>query len=303
MPSYARDTQSSGASTVRRATVEQGLEVGIGVVRVVVEQHQAAHPRPLRELERMADRAVAPTDVIRILLVEVLRVVEQHVDVAHDVVAAHPMVGLRGEAPSERRLVVGEIGKRPAAFLDAVSDRRALVGHAAGSNHRRADRDAVLVGVVEGDARRDVREPHGEERRRQVDRDALGQRLHRRRRPPDVHVGSGPEQRLEEAQPLQVVQVQMREEDVDLGPRGRRERGAERAHAGAGIEHEDMPALEAHLDARGVPAVANRGLAGRGERAATAPDPGEHQPEPSGVAASQNTATTPCNSSCAPNSG
>ena len=71
--------------------------------------------------------------------------------------------------------------------------------------------------VVERESRRDVVEVHREQRRRQVDRDALLETLHRRRRAPDVHLEVGIEQRAEEAEPLQVIEVQVREHDVQLG--------------------------------------------------------------------------------------
>ena len=58
---------------------------------------------------------------------------------------------------------------------------------------------------------------------------------------------------------------------ITLG-RSRAEGQAERADAGAGVEDDQGAVGQAHLDARGVPAVADRLRAGRGERSAAAPD-------------------------------
>ena len=74
-------------------------------------------------------------------------------------------------------------------------------------------------------------------------------------------------------------------------------RRAERPDPGAGVEDEQVAALEADLDARRVAAVANRVGAGRGQGAAAAPDPGFHYRASSDAVSCQKTLTTPCISS------
>ena len=118
-----------------------------------------------------------------------------------------------------------------------------------------------------------------------------------------MDVEAGREQRAEEAEPLQVVHVQVREHDVELDRQVVLHRDAERPHTGARVEHQRVPALEPDLDTRRVAAVLHRVGAGRRDRTATAPHAGEHQPWSSAAATSQNTATTPCISPVAPSNG
>ena len=200
--------------------------------------------------------------------------------------------------------MVGEVRHGTPVLLDAVTDRRPLVRHLRRADRRRPDRDRLLRRVVEDEARRDVGQAHGEQRRRQVHRDPIRERLHRRRRSPEVHLEIGSEQRTEEPEPLQVVHVQMGQEDVQhreavVGVHRR----PERPHARPGVEHERLTAFETHFEARRVAAVANRVGARRGDRAAAAPDARQHQMAPSAGATSQNTDTTPWRSSAAANSG
>ena len=56
----------------------------------------------------------------RVLVVTVLRVVEQDVGVVRDVVAADPLVGLVDEMAADRGLVVREVDEHRAVLLDAV---------------------------------------------------------------------------------------------------------------------------------------------------------------------------------------
>ena len=80
---------------------------------------------------------------------------------------------------------------------------------------------------------------------------------------PCLDVDAGREQGAEESEALEVVHVEVREHDVQLGREIRLHRDAERTHAGAGVEHECLTAFEAHLHARGVPSVLDRVGAGR----------------------------------------
>jgi hypothetical protein len=57
------------------------------------------------------------------------------------------------------------------------------------------------------------------------------------------------EQRTEEAETLQMVQVEVAEEDMQLGARCRLQRDAEWTDAGASVQYEDVPARQSDLDA------------------------------------------------------
>jgi hypothetical protein len=71
-----------------------------------------------------------------------------------------------------------------------------------------------------------------------------------------VQVGLGPPDRLERGQPLDVVDVQVGQEQVDARRGLLEQREAEAARAGAGVEDDEAAVVEADLDARGVAAVA-----------------------------------------------
>ena len=81
----------------------------------------------------------------------------------------------------------------------------------------RADRPRLPWGVVEGHPRRHLRQVHREQRRREVGRDALVERGDGRGRSPDVQLGVGRPDRPEHAEALEVVDVQVREQQVDPG--------------------------------------------------------------------------------------
>ena len=172
-------------------------------------------------------------------------------------------------------------------LLHSVADRRAGVEDGVGDDRRGADLPRVVGHVVEVHPRGNARELDREERRRQVARDPLGQRASRRRRSPDVQLRLLVPDRAEEAEAFDVVDVQVREQEVDrlrAAAQGR----AEPADAGARVEDEQRPVREAELDARRVAAVRHRVRSRCRERPAAAPDPREHYSE-----RSQKMATTP----------
>src|SRR5437899_12258284 len=100
-----------------------------------------------------------------------------------------------------------------------------------------------------------------------------------------------------------MVEMKVREEDVQLDGRILLHRNAEGPHARAGVEHERVAARQANLDTRSVPAVFDGVGPRHRDGAPTSPHPGAHQASRSSDATSQNTVTTPCISRAAPNSG
>src|SRR5438046_1191965 len=91
------------------------------------------------------------------------------------------------------------------------------------------------------------------QRRGEVAGRALAQRV-RWGRAPDDDLGVGLEEGREEHQPLDVVEVQVGEQDVDAGGLGG-EPEPEGADARAGVEHEQRSVGERDLDAGGLAAV------------------------------------------------
>ena len=85
-----------------------------------------------------------------------------------------------------------------------------------------------------------------------------------------MHLGRLAPERLEEAEPLHVVEMEVGQEDVD--PLGAPELGAEQLDPRACIEDHGDTVVRADLDARRVPSVADGRLTRCRERAAAPPD-------------------------------
>src|SRR5438309_462161 len=82
--------------------------------------------------------------------------------------------------------------------------------------------------------------------------EALVEAAHRGRRPPDVHLRLGVEDRREEPDSLDVVEVEMREAEVDRTGAVLDEPAAERTDARAGVQDDAGAVVAFDLDARGV---------------------------------------------------
>ena len=118
-----------------------------------------------------------------------------------------------------------------------------------------------------------------------------------------MHFDAGSEQRTEEAEPLEMVEVQVRQQDVNLVDRVAIDCDAECAYPGSGVENERGAAIQPDFDAGRVAAVAERLGTGSRQRTATTPHPRLHHGSSGGVRTSQKTVSTPCMSSTAPKSG
>ncbi len=219
----------------------------------------------------MREGRVAPADVVWVLGVGVLAVVDQQRGVAGQCQAGDPILLERVEVGAEGGLVVGYVGKRGVAVVDAVAEGGAAVRDRGGADPRRADLPLGLWAVAEGDVAGQLADLDRRERRRDVAGDAVAQRGLRRGRPPDHDLGLGPEGRGEEDQALDVVEVEVGEEDVEAGRLGG-EGEPEAADAGAGVERQQRAVREGDADAGGVAAVADRLRPRGGDRAARAPE-------------------------------
>jgi hypothetical protein len=135
----------------------------------------------------------------------------------------------------------------------------------AGDDLRRAEGPGLVGSVVEMESRRHFREPHREQRRREVLRDPIGQGAGRRLRSPDVEFGTGIPERREEPEALEMIEMQVAEQDVDPLRSRPVERRPQRTDAGPGIEDDEAVVLRPHLDARRVAPVADGVGARRGE--------------------------------------
>ena len=139
----------------------------------------------------------------------------QHVGVSSEIEAGDPVRADVETLPAEVRLMVGEIDEHTSLGLDAVADGRSGVQDGLRRDRRLADRPGLVGDVVERDVRRCVREEYRKERWREEPGDSRAQRLAFRGRPPDVQLRLGLPQGDEESEPFEVVEVQVRQHEVD----------------------------------------------------------------------------------------
>ena len=166
--------------------------------------------------------------------------------------------------------MVRDVADRRGAVLDPVAERGATMVDGRGGHARRADFPLDRLGVAEGEVRRELTDLDGRERRGDIAREPVAQRGFRGGGAPDRDVRLPAERRGEEHQALDVIEMEMRKQDVDrlVHPR---EREAEVADARAGVEDQRAPVRQRQLDARGVPSVAHCLRPGCRNRAPRAP--------------------------------
>ncbi len=137
----------------------EAVEELVGVQRVVVEEDGALGAGAAGEGERVAQRRVAPADVVGVLGVGVLAVVDQQRGVAGEREAGDPLLLEPVEVGAEAGLVVGDVGERGVAVVDPVAERRAAVGDRGGADPGRADLPLAVGGGGGRRRRRAARAP------------------------------------------------------------------------------------------------------------------------------------------------
>src|SRR5262249_59380996 len=111
-------------------------------------------------------------------------------------------------------------------------------GGGGGGDGSAAERALVWRDVAEGHAGRDVAKVEREEGRRERPNDRLAEGQDRRPRSPDVDRHGRIPQRIEEAEPFEVIEVEMRQQEVDPARAAGDERAPELPDSGAGVEYE-----------------------------------------------------------------
>ena len=206
----------------------------------MVEEHQPAGAHPAGEVDHVADRRVAPADVIGVLHVGVLAVVDQEVGVVRQVEAGDPRgLEIRQRRP-EARLVVRDVAERRVALRDPEAERRPAVVHRLRPDRRAAELPLGRRRVGERDRAGKLADVDRRQRRRDVARHTFLERALRRGGAPDRDLGVAAKARREEHEPLDVVEVEVGEEDADRRPGGEAE--AEGANPGAGVEDDLLAA-------------------------------------------------------------
>ena len=132
-------------------------------------------------------------------------------------------------------------------------------------------RDAKLANInfaardlVETELARKFRESNREKRRRKVAFQSCLKTLRRTRGAPDMYRHVRIIQRCKKSQPLNVVHMQMREQDVDAFE-VRWQGGAQTANARARVQHQQCSGLTTHFHARSIAAVARGVRSWRGQ--------------------------------------
>ncbi len=221
-----------------------------------MEHDQRADLGVGREPAHVADQRMTPAVLVRHVGVGVLRVVDQHVDAVQ---VLDPLIEGRRRRAGRIEFVVGDVGDRHAAVVDAVGDaaarmvQRALDDAHAGALVEFAFDALELADVV----RRQVLGVHREGHAVHLLEQRTQQLAPRRNADVDVDVAVGLVDRIEERVTHDVIPVAVRHQDI-----GRvalfRELLAEQADAGAGIEYEVVAVVELDVHARRVAAVLDR---------------------------------------------
>ncbi len=285
-PTHRSKTRPSRASVDTAVELEPGrplarlacqrFEPRVVVARVVVEQEQTLRSRALREREGVAEARVTPASAGGVFVVGVLGIVDEGGGATREPEPGDPVRRHRGEARAEPGLVVGQVAEAGPGMLDPVAERGSAMGDQRPPHPELAEAPAVRRHLLERDPRGQVSNLNRRERGRQVARQALAQG-DSTRRPPDRDLDLGIEQRREEEQPLDVVEVQVGEQYVQ-SPATAEQVDAKPADAAPRVENQLTAIVPGDLDAGGVP-TERRGLrAGRRNRAAHAPRPNPHRP-------------------------
>ncbi len=119
-------------------------EVLVAVVRIVVEEQESLRGRETSEVGDVLRAGVSEPGTVRVLLLGVLAVVDQHVGPVRDLETRHPLGLHRGEIDRERRLVIGEIGEAAAPVLDPVAHGGTSMDDRPGDDRRGAEHPRLV---------------------------------------------------------------------------------------------------------------------------------------------------------------
>ena len=187
--------------------LEHLLELVVGMCRIVMEHDRARGCRSSKIASEVAERRVPPADASCVLLVGVLGIVEQHVGVSGD---RHPGICL------EPGLVVRNEREGRAVLFDPVGERGAWMADRCRGEPQAVDVPAVGLELLEAHVRVDQLERHREVGGREIRRHLLLERAVQRSWPVDPDGALGIEEEREEPETFDVVEMQMREQEIDL---------------------------------------------------------------------------------------
>jgi hypothetical protein len=137
--------------------------------------------------------------------------------------------------------MIGQIAQRRPGVLDAEAQCRAAVGHGFGAHQGRSNAPLADRAVAEVELARQLAHLNRGQWGGEVPADPVLQRHATLPGAPDRDRGLGPKERREDQQPLNVVEVEVREQHVNVLTRPINAQ-VDIADTGAGVEH-DMAAV------------------------------------------------------------
>ena len=244
-------------------------------------------------VHRRLGGAVAPAHLVRVLIEAVLRVVDDDVGAGEelDVTAILAVHGWRRSRPGRGRdgsdepgcvgLVIDRVDHRDRAHLEPIAQGQRGMIQVLGDHTHAADGEAALGEVVVADRGPELPERDGEIRVLHLPRQRPFQLVPQVTRGIDVPFVVGVEQGREEGKALDVVPVRVGDHQVPThGAPVRGQRQPESVGAGAAVEDDQGAVRRAHLDARRVTPVAERGRTRHRQRPTGAPEPDQHRRPP-----------------------
>ena len=123
---------------------QQLVQIGIGVVGVMVERHESFHAGQCAEIQRLIDRTMPPSTVAGIFICTVLAVVNQQIRVSCQRSAGCPFARQRRKTQRPQcRFMVGQVGQHTTARRDdSIAQCRAGMTY-----QRRGHAELADVGV------------------------------------------------------------------------------------------------------------------------------------------------------------
>ena len=295
-PRTSRTDPSAAASTWRTVAVggrqrtrsaQEVVDPVVVTLRVVVVEHEPTHTGCSGQRDGVLHRAVTPADLGRVAGGVVLRVVHHHVGIGEEVRvagvgSAQPRQGAAGKS-RVMGLVVGGVHDGGAVGLDAETEGERGVVQVLGPDGRVTDLEHPFDQVVVAHLRVHLV---------QADREVLVLHLSG-----EHVVEASASVRAGRTHPIgcRGRRAARRTEDRGCDPSGCDRSGsrpqavspvrgrlqqlqAERPDPSAAVENEERPAIGAHLDARGVPAVSHGARSRRRHRPPRTPEPDVHGP-------------------------
>ena len=256
---------------------------------VVMGQKQPLHVRGRGDLRHIRVRAVSPVFLCRILFGRVLRVVNHHIGVLHERGMAPvalmqngfepARLGVRSPKAFPVGLVIAEIEDGNAVGFDPVTQRNSGMIQKLRGDANAAQVVCAFPQIAVSDLRSQLGQLDREIRVFHLPGKHFGQRTVRALRPAHRQAVSRNEQRREEGKSLDVIPVSMAEQNGCLDRLGSvaQQVAAQGARAGAAIENESGARVRHHLDAGGVPAIADRRSTRRGDGTPRSPESQQHK--------------------------